>query len=143
MRCSAHHKHTAKSLSLFEKREACACRVHHLHHGDRGTVSWPHTSSGMTGLGTSLSGEIALGSGAKTCTPKSAKTCFLGLTKEWRGRAGVRFSLRCLTLLPAGGAVLPSPVEPLTWLRGVLEVPLLPADDLQQRSKQAFVLVRW
>lgn len=78
-----------------------------------------------------------MGSGAKTCTPKSAKTCFLGLVKDWRGRAGVRFSLRCLALAPADAdRVLAGLSESIACPKGVLEMPLLPVKVLQHAGRR-------
>ena len=85
------------------------------------------TSAGVEVLGSSRSGETALGSGAKICTPKSAKICFLGFTKECLGWGGVRFSLRCRTVLPADCA------PALAALVGSFVCPkgFLPGRDLQ------------
>ena len=82
-------------------------------------------------LAFSVSGDTALGGPAKTCTPKSAKTCFLGFTKVCLcPRGGVRFSLRCLRLLPVSGVVLAALMGSV-WPRGFRAPLLLPADDLQ------------
>lgn len=90
------------------------------------------TSAGVEGLGSSRSGDTALGNGAKTCTPKSAKTCFLGFTKDCRGRGGVRFSLCCPAVLPADCApALTALVGSVVCLKGFLQEPFLPGRDLQ------------
>ena len=86
-------------------------------------------SSGVTCFGTSLSGDMALGKGAKTCTPKSANTCVLGFTKDCRNLAGVTFSLCCLVEWLEAAPGFPGLEEAVMWLKGVLLLPL-PVDDL-------------
>ena len=91
------------------------------------------TSAAAEGLGSSRSGDTALGSGAKTCTPKSAKTCFLGFTKDCLGRGGVRFSLCCRAVLPADCApALTALVGSVVCPKCFLLEPFLPGRDLQR-----------